>query len=372
MRDLKVTIAGAGIAGLTTALALQRAGHRVRVLEQAPSLGEVGAGVMLSPNATRVLFKLGLGAAIAAPSVKPAYTAVRDYRDGRELSRASLQSSSDGMPFYYIHRADLHEILTKAVYANDPATVILSSPYSEELQLDCDLLVGADGIKSKVRSLVAEEVPTRFTGNVAWRGLVPMELLRPESRAPESIVWVGPGKHVVRYGVRNGTIMNYVALIEQKEWQEESWNTRADIRDILSVFVDWHPEVMDILEKTPKHSCYKWGLFDRDPLPRLAKGRAVLVGDAAHPMLPFMAQGAAMSIEDAGALTTLLGHHTTIEVALAAYDAERLPRTSWVQQQSRRNQQLYHDGKSGTEFDEDREVRRTQLYEYNAFLPGLA
>lgn len=164
MRNLKITRVGAGIAGLTAALALQRDGHRVCVHEQAPILGEIGAGVMLSPNATRVLFKLALGAAITAPSVKPAYTAVRDYRDGRELSRGSLQRASDGMPFFYIHRADLHEALTKAVYANDPAAVILSSPYADELQLDCDLLVGADGIKSKVRSLVAEEVATRFTG----------------------------------------------------------------------------------------------------------------------------------------------------------------------------------------------------------------
>jgi salicylate hydroxylase len=372
MRNLTVTIIGAGIAGLTVALALQRMGHRVRVREQAPRLGEVGAGVMLSPNATRVLFKLGVGAAIAVPSVKPTYTMVRDYRDGHQLSRVSLQSASDGAPFYYIHRADLHEILTKAVYENDPAAVILSSPYTEDEQLDCDLLIGADGIKSKVRGLVADEVPTRFTGNVAWRGLVPVELLRPESRTPDSTIWVGPGRHVVRYAVRNGTVMNYVAMIEQSDWQEESWNTRADIRDVLSAFADWHPEVLDILENTPKDSCYKWGLFDRDPLPRLARGRIVLVGDAAHPMLPFMAQGAAMSIEDAGTLSALLGQHASIDLALAAYEAERLPRTSWVQQQSRRNQQLYHDGKSGSEFDEDREVRRTRLYEYDAFLPGAA
>ena len=289
MQNLNITIIGAGIGGLTAALALQANGHRVRIHEQASSLGEVGAGVMLSPNAMRVFLKLGLGAKIAAQSIRPTFTAVRNSVDGRVLSHVELQNSSDGAPFYYIHRADLHSILVNAVYANDTDAIKLSSPYTGKEEFDCDVLVGADGIKSVVRQLVAGDVPTRFTGNVAWRGLVPIELLRPESRQHESIVWVGPGRHVVRYAVRSGTLMNFVAITEQAEWQEEGWNTPANIQSVLKEFADWHPEVLNILESVPNGSCYKWGLFDRDPLPRLVKGNIVLIGDAAHPMLPFMA-----------------------------------------------------------------------------------
>jgi salicylate hydroxylase len=370
MRNLSVIVIGAGLGGLTAALALQRAGHRVKVHEQAPSLGEIGAGVMLTPNATRILIKLGLGDAIRSHGIVPAYTAVRDAISGRELSNVSIGDSLDrrhGAPYYHIHRADLHTVLSKAVLDADPDAIALGRPFTGAETYDCDLMIGADGIKSRVRSLVAGDVPTQFTGNVAWRGLVPMERLRPEIRQNEAIIWVGPKRHIVRYGVRGGAVMNYVALAEQEAWQDEGWNVRADVADVLKEFTGWHPDVVDILRNTPADACFKWGLFDRAPLPTWIKGNVVLLGDAAHPMLPFMAQGAATSMEDAAALTTILGRHPDLAGALKAYEVERLPRTAWIQQQSRANQKLYHDNKSGADFDEDRALRSQKLYDYDAF-----
>ena len=370
MQNLKTIVIGAGLGGLTAALALQRAGHRVKVHEQAPSLGEIGAGVMLSPNATRILIKLGLGDAIREHGTVPAYTAVRDAHTGQELSNVPIGDSLErrhGAPFYYIHRADLHSVLSRAVLSNDPDAIALSCPFTGEESYDCDLMIGADGIKSRVRSLVSGDIPTQFTGNVAWRGLVPTERLRPEICQPESIIWVGPKRHIVRYGVRGGTVMNYVALAEQAAWQDEGWNVRAELSDVLKEFTGWHPDVLEILENTPPESCFKWGLFDRAPLPTWIKGNIVLLGDAAHPMLPFMAQGAATSMEDAATLTAYLGRHADLESALNAYEAERLPRTAWIQQQSRANQQLYHDNKTGAAFDEDRALRSQKIYDYDAF-----
>jgi salicylate hydroxylase len=367
---LDIVIVGAGIGGLTAALALQRRGHRVRLREQAAELGEVGAGVMMSPNATRVLIALGLGAGLAADGLTPRYTAVRDSRDGRELSRTEVGDAvakRHGAPFYYIHRADLHRLLATAVLAGDPGCIALNAPVRDDAMPEADLVIGADGLKSRVRAHVAGNVPTLFTGNVAWRGLVPMERLRPEIRQPESIVWVGPGRHVVRYGVRGGTLMNYVALTERSAWQDEGWTVRSDVADVLKEFEGWHPDVVDIIRATPPDQCFKWGLFDRDPLPRWVKGRTVLLGDAAHPMLPFMAQGAAMAIEDGAVLATMLDKHADVDAALAAYERERLPRTAWVQQQSRANQHLYHGGKDGAAFDADRAVRASRLYDYDAF-----
>jgi salicylate hydroxylase len=161
--------------------------------------------------------------------------------------------------------------------------------------------------------------------------------------------------------------MNYVALAEQTAWQDEGWSVRAEVADVLKEFDGWHPDVVDIIRNTPAETCFKWGLFDRDPLPRWVKDHIVLLGDAAHPMLPFMAQGAGMAIEDAGVLASVLARHASVDVALAAYESERLPRTAWVQQQSRQNQRLYHDGKAGAAFDDDRRLRAERLYDYDAF-----
>ena len=387
MQNCDIIIIGAGIGGLTAALALHHAGHRVRIFEQAPELGEVGAGVMLTPNAMRVFRRLGLEKAIAEVSVAPAFTAVWDHRDGHVLSTSVIGADSaarHGAPYYYIHRADLHRILAGAVRGNDSACLALGrtftawemragravAQFADGAQAIADLLLGCDGIKSRLRTEIAAEVPTRFTGNVAWRGLVPTDRLRPSMCQPESIIWVGPGRHLVRYAVRGGAVINYVALAEQAAWQDEGWMVRAEVADVLKEFAGWHPDAVDLIAATPPETCFKWGLFDRAPLPVWSKDSATLLGDAAHPMLPFMAQGAAMAIEDAAVLTVMLERHDDIAGALAAYQAERLPRTAWVQAQSRANQNLYHRATSAEQFDDDRALRSERLYGYDAFAPA--
>ncbi len=380
-RDLGIV--GAGLGGLTAALALQRDGHRVRLFEQAAALGEIGAGVMLTPNATRVLETLGLREGLAAIAVTPAFTGVRDHLSAAWVSRTPLGEASalrHGSPSYYVHRSDLHDLLVAAVRANDANALELGRSLVALDQADdavnlafadggrarVEALVGADGLKSKVRGFVVPDARARFTGNVAWRGLVPAERLRPELRQVESVIWVGPKRHIVCYGVRGASLINYVALAEQDAWQAEGWTVRAELADVLEEFEGWSADIVDVLRQTPADGCFKWGLFDHEPLARWSVGRVTLLGDAAHPMLPFMAQGAAMAIEDGAVLAAAL-KQGEVEAGFQAYQALRLERTAWVQAQARRNQSLYHDNATGARFDEDREARATLLYDYDAF-----
>ena len=381
--DVEIAIVGAGIGGLAAALALQRAGLRVAVLEQAEALGEVGAGVMRSPNATRLLDAWGLGAPLRRLAYNPKFTAVRDGTSGDWLSRTPLGIDghhADGAPFLHVHRADLHALLLDAVRRNDAACVGLGrrlreleqdgdgvrASFDDGTQLRAAVLVGADGNKSRVRQFVAPGATSSFTGNMAWRGLVPAAALRSELRIPESFVFVGRRRHVVRYLLRGGTLMNYVAIAERAAWQDEGWTVRSTVPEVLAEFEGWHADVREILAATPPQACYAWGLFDHDPLPQWSVGRVTLLGDAAHPMLPFMAQGAVMALEDAAVLARRLRGARDLQEALRAYQDERLPRTSWVQLQSRRNARLYHDGAAGRQFDADRALRAEKLYDYDA------
>jgi salicylate hydroxylase len=377
-----ILIVGAGLGGLTAALALQKNGLRVRVFEQAAEVSEVGAGIMLTPNASRLLLQLGLGPVLDRNAVIPTSTIVRDGVSGAVLSDThigALFTQRHGAPYYIMHRADLHRGLREAVLSHDPACLFLGHGFTS-YQLAEDsvtvrfangheskgrVLAGADGIKSRVRQSVAPGAP-KFTGNIAWRGLVPIEML-PKDIRQEPTIWVGPGRHFVQYAVKNGSLMNYVAIAEQSVWQDDGWMLQADPRDALACFSGWHPDLREVIAKTPARACFKWGLFDHNPLPHWTQARVALLGDAAHPMLPFMAQGAAMAIEDAVVLSQALRREGDVVRALELYQAERLPRTSWVQDQSRRNQHLYHRSRAGGDFDADRALRAERLYDYDAF-----
>jgi salicylate hydroxylase len=378
-----ITVIGAGIGGLSAALGLQRRGIRVTIYEQAAVLGEVGAGVMLSPNATRILYAWGLGDALARIAYRPRFTAVRDGLSGDCLSKSPLGQDgfhADGSPFLHVHRADLYALLLEAVLGGDPLCLRLGCTLTDVTQseeavtatfahgerLRCAVLVGADGNKSRIRQYIASGARSAFTGNLAWRGLVPASALGPEMLEPESCVFVGRRRHVVRYMLRGGTLVNYVAIAEREAWESEGWSVRSTVREVLSEFDGWHPDVVDLLAATPPDACFKWGLFDHDPLPRWVDRRIALLGDAAHPMLPFMAQGAVMAIEDAAVLAREYKAHDDPLAALHAYQAARLERTSWVQLQSRQNARLYHDGSAGVQFDRDRAMRAERLYDYNA------
>ena len=356
----RIAIAGGGLGGLTAALALGQGGHEVIVLEQATAHRTAGAGIQLSPNASRVLLRLGLGPTLEGKVTATERSRFRHFRTGRTITEARLGAEAEGRygaPYWQIHRADLHEALQTAL-ANHPnvelrlgRTVSARAITEKEeavtlLGVDgpVDLLLGADGIHSEVRRWCFGEAPARFTGQVAWRFLAPSEGLPPALQARDSQVWWGPGKHFVHYPVDAGARINGVAVVEAGAWTEESWALPGQPEDLRTAFRGWHPELQQLLERVTPEGLFQWGLFDRAPLPRWHRGPVALLGDACHPTLPFLAQGAAMAIEDSAALTLALAQAPTVSGALAVYQGWRRPRTARIQQLSRRYGWVYHLG----------------------------
>jgi len=364
MRDVRIIIAGAGIGGLATALALQRAGFRPVICERAQRLGEVGAGLTIASNGSRVLAYLGLGDLLQERAVTPGRGAVLHYRTGAtlvDIARGQTQWERFGAPYCQIHRVDLHEALVAAVTARDPASIRLGCEIVEVDQdedracvvsgtgetLQADLLIGCDGIRSTVRArLFGDEAP-QFTGYVAWRGLVPIERLPPGLIEPESAVWIGPGHFLTRYLIRSGRLLNYVAIARTGRWVEEGWAVPSTVDTVLSEFRDFEPRARTVLAATPADQCFKWGIFEREPLAGWSRGRITLLGDAAHPMTPFLGQGAVMALEDAMVLTRCIESASDHREALARYERARLERTTRVMLESRRN------GEQLTSFDPD-------------------
>jgi salicylate hydroxylase len=361
-RETNIVLIGAGIGGLTAALALQGRGFKVQVFEQAPQLGEVGAGLTLSPNATHALESVGLGALLAQTASRPARQAVLHYRTGEvlvDLERGDLPKQQYGADYYQIHRADLHGMLADAVRANDPQAIHLGHAFMGLSQTEsavnvsfangrtetCDVVIGCDGIKSEVRAALWGKVAPRFTGNVAWRGLVPLERLpKGFTVAPQSAAAVGVKHSMARYLIRHGTVLNYVAFAEKSGWEVESWAVRSEVSELLAEFHDWHESFRTFLAATPPELCFKWALHDRDPLPQWTKGRVTLLGDAAHPMLPFLGMGAASGIEDAVVLARAFQAAQGISEALQRYEGARRERATYIQLASREAQKRLQGG----------------------------
>lgn len=359
MKGLNLAIVGAGIGGLTAALALQRAGFKVTVYEQAPELGEVGAGLSLSPSAAHALRYLGLGPALDAASYLPEDQAVRHYQDGRALqwtNRGHALLEKYGERYYLIHRADLHDALAAAVRANDPEAIRLGQrctgvtqtgdpvqiSFEDGATADADTVIGADGSRSRVRCALFGDDGPKYTGYIAWRGIVPMERVPPRLLDPPSGIFVGPGHLVNRYPVRSGTLLNFVAFAERKEWEEEGWSIRSTVDELVKEFAGWHPEVLGFLAAVPPELLFKWGLFDREPLTNWCRGRVGLLGDAAHPILPFLGHGAVLAIEDAIVLGRAFAESASVAEALSRYEAARMARASFVVRESRKAVKIFH------------------------------
>jgi salicylate hydroxylase len=386
---VSVGVVGGGIGGLAAALSLLRAGFDVHVYEQAAALGEVGAGVQVSPNASRVLHRLGLAAELARTGVKPLAWHQRRWDDGRTLLLSPLAEPLEatfGFPHYQIHRADLLAALAAAI----PAERIhlgyrltevtdhgdrVEAHFAGGARIAVDVLVGADGIHSVVRGVLFGAEEPRFTGCVAYRGLVPAERLRDLELEVTAQVWMGPGRHFVHYFVSGRRLVNFVAIVEQERWTRESWTARGDLADAQAAFEGWHPQVRTILGSVDE--TFIWGLFDRRPLERWSVGRVTLLGDACHPMLPFMAQGAAQAIEDGATLTACLARaESDIPAALRQYEQLRLPRASRVQAMSTANKTRFHlpDGPQQRERDRQMATASTDwsfqavgwIYEHDA------
>jgi salicylate hydroxylase len=355
MTALSIAIVGGGIGGLSAALTLLRAGFDVHVYEQAAEIREVGAGIQISPNASRLLRQLGVGDALETLGVKPVARRIRRWQDGRTLQVSVLAAAMEaefGSPYYQMHRADLLQALVEALpkermHPGHRLAGFVDHGDRVELQFEngavarADVLVGADGIHSTVRTILFGDEKPRFTGCMCYRGLVPAEKLKHLNVPREATTWWGPGGHFVHYYVRAANLLNFVAVRDHEAWTTESWTERGNVADAIAAFADWHPQLSGILECVEE--TFTWGLFDRLPLQRWSVGRVTLLGDACHAMLPFMAQGAAQSIEDGATLAACLAaDQDDIAAALRRYERARLPRTSRVQALAAGNKTRLH------------------------------
>lgn len=384
---MDIVIVGAGIGGLAAAACLLQQGHRVRVFEQAPQLGEVGAGIQMSANAVKVLDHLGLRAAIEPDAVRPLAFEFRRFDSGELLHRIPLGAQHEqahGAPYFQIHRADLHRALQAAVQRLSPGCVTLNAratriddtPDGVKVAFDgapavqAELLLGADGIKSVVRQHVIGADAPRFTGQVAWRCTVPIERIAPELRTDiVSTLWCGPHNHAVMYYLRGGRVLNFVGCVERAD-EEESWTTRRPWAELDADYRGWHPMVRAVIDTVDRDQCFRWALNNREPSLQWSRGHCTLLGDAVHATLPYMAQGAAMAIEDAAVLARALALEGPLAERLRRFEQHRAPRTARVVHESSEMGELYHisDAAQMRQAFHDRNIahsRNEWLYPYD-------
>jgi salicylate hydroxylase len=345
-----VTVVGAGVAGLAVARALALRGAQVTVLEQADAIREVGAGLQISPNGAAVLRALGLEGALQAVSIRAEAVQLTDGQTGDPVTRLDLARLRPGQGYHFLHRADLIDILLKGAVEAGVTLRLLSRIGSVDLtgprpvllldggeRVEPALLIGADGLHSKVRAALNGAETPFFTGQVAWRALIPCE---PGAPAVAE-VHMGPGRHLVSYPLRGGTLRNLVAVEERTRWAEESWTLRDDPMDLRLAFAGFSPRVRGWLNRV--EDPWLWGLFRHEVAPVWTHPSGVaILGDAAHPTLPFLAQGASMGLEDAWVLADSLARHDTTAAALAGYQAARKPRTTRIVAAANTNARAYH------------------------------
>ena len=355
-----VVIAGAGIGGLTTALALAKRGFRAVVLDQAERLEETGAGIQLSPNATRILIDLGVGERLRASAVAPSAVCVLHGDSAKEIVRLPLHDMEAryGAPYWVVHRGDLQAALLATAREHPDITIELGARVEtfadhpngvtvkakrRATAVDAHgmALIGADGIWSTVRNGIEEVTPPKFAGRVAYRSLIPADMAAPMMREREVTVWLGPKGHIVNYPMQAGRTINVVAIAADT-WTDTSWSIAAQPDEVMARFPIgvWSRHIRDLIGIPDRW--LKWALADRAQPRRWSRDQTTLLGDAAHPMLPFLAQGAAMAIEDSVVLAKRVSESPdNLPQALRTYEADRRPRTTKVQRAAHRNGQIY-------------------------------
>ncbi|ALE80666.1 FAD-dependent monooxygenase [Pseudonocardia alni] len=388
-QSLEITVTGGGLGGLTAALALRRQGFRATVLEAAPQLGEVGAGIQTAPNASRILFGLGLRRSLERIHTAPQDQVRRRWADGSIIAQLPLgQQVVDtyGAPYWHYHRADLHRILLEACLDPDgPGPAVTVHTDAKVVELDRtdpdrpvavtarglrvagDVLVGADGIRSGVRDLAGFDDTLVFSGEMAYRALIPGELIAADPATRflldryHSTIWYGPGKHLVHYMIRHGEYLNVVAIVPCTEQVERDWSAPATAEDLVADFADWDDRVPAMLSKA-KDDVSVWALYRRRRDPVWLDGRVALLGDACHAMLPYQAQGASQAMEDAAVLAEELGAvgRGGIDTALARYVQRRAKHAGVVQDASLQNMDFYHLPDGPEQRERDEKLRRFQ------------
>ena len=357
---MKIIIIGAGLGGLTAASALLDRGFDVTVLEQAAQLKEIGAGVQLSSNATGVLYRLGLGPALEKIASEPAGKRVRLWNTGQTWPLFDLGAISRerfGYPYFTLHRADLHTVLADGVRQRDANAIRLGVKVERHEQHDdgsvtvhgangdswtADLVIGADGVHSRTREALFGADAPRFSGITAWRGVIRASDLPAHMREPYGSNWVGPGAHVIQYPLRGGELVNFVGAVEGAGWQVESWSERGTHEECLGDFAGWHEDVQAMIRAVDVP--YKWALMVREPMAQWSKGSVTLLGDACHPTLPFLAQGAGMALEDGYILARALAQYgSDLPEALRRYEAARHERTARIVRGSAANAERFHN-----------------------------
>lgn len=357
--EAKVMIIGAGIGGLAAALALQRRGFSVTVYEKAKQIRELGAGVIITANARHALHDLGIDEKLEALSSSFSVFHTCHYATGEVLRAVKNEDirAKVGYASMGVHRADMHTLLMEAVLANDPGCLHANCEFVSLAQDDAgvtvkfangtsaraDVLVGADGNVSAVRSFLFPQEAPKFAGQVAFRSLIPAAVVPASIQSRVSVMSAGPGRYLLCYPLRGGKIVNLVGLVQSNTWEAEGWSIPATKEEFAKAFEGYEPDLISLIHNIPDGDVFKWGLRDREPLETWTVGRVTMLGDAAHPMTPFLGQGACMAIEDALLLGRAFAASSTVSEALKRYEDARRPRGTLVQLSSREEGQTLQD-----------------------------
>jgi salicylate hydroxylase len=378
-KPIRAAIIGGGISGLSAANALIRRGIHVTVYEQAPALGEVGAGVFTFPNALRPLERMGLGEAFADVGAKVGPGSEYYRMDGTLVGKVLTTDSSGWKGMYGMHRADLLNIFANVIPPSAIRTGHRCIGFEQDAraahvrfdngtEFEADIVIACDGIHSTLQKYVVEPSPPEYSGSRAYRGLIARDKL-PNWRKEAHQIWMGEGKHFMVFPVRRGELLNYVGFVPTSTQTAESWSAIGDRDELAASFEGWDRPVIELLDKI--ETCFWWGLYDRRPLATWTKGRLLLLGDAAHAMLPHLGQGANQGIEDGVALAIFLEGRNADDIPglLPTYEKFRRERTDLIQGEARRNG-LRYDSRSGSLEQRDKEIAssasfRKSLYDYD-------